>query len=1324
MTDNTDPFGGTAEEYVDPKNTQSAVSPEQEQNNDPFGGTAITAEPTLPDMSGVQKMVQDNLAQHPASQPVKEGEVRTPLSFSEALDAGWGSSVSGLLSRQKVPSKQMSGNEPWYSHYANIGAQMAGDFPAMVAGAGIGAAGAVETGPVGMGIFGFAGANALPAAMRGILMDSYANGDFQNFSEFVQRALPIAAETTKQWVVGAVTGATGAAGKAISGPLTALGAQAITMPTVNAALDGRAPTKQEIADGAIVMFGLHGATEGVKYVSKVYADTGVPPSQLVVDAKANPEVAKDVAARVVPKIYDAFKEPVNNDNIGVQEEKSSSQLSVDHSNHLAEDFSIFAKNGQYSPTLEGTRQAAKDFVIDQQAEHGNEHMVAIDPKTGNALSSVKGSAKREVSPDATLQQYLIDPSNSLEIHHSHPENTPLSPMDIITLAYPGQKSNTAHGINGDVSRAELTTEFKESLPNGTPRERADFMHSVIDQSVQDAHHAASEFLKNGKINIDQIDNVYSEGINRGLSRAGVINYDTSYKMGDLDPLVDEISNSVNEKVRENLTSRGIKTNGQEHTIVDRSSWFQGKQGGVGSIPEGGPTEGGQNERINGENPPELVEKSEGGGKPVEENNLSKEGASASINPLGHILNPAGQSESSAEMATAIRQGRGPSARETSVVNENLRKYSPILNKLDDQQRLDLINYIETRSKGGELNNPELQPIADTIRDIYAKMADKIQEIKPNVGLIEDYFTHSYKNIPAAKKFFGDFVAKQGTERNLKQRTIPTLKEAIEYGLEPKTTNPLETVINYVAGMNNLIAAHKTLEIAQEGGIADYFRRNQQPEGWVPLNGNLSEKGNKILYAPEDAARVYNNDISNRATGPLGSIADIVQKSTNFVDKLLLGMSGYHGVLTTISSAASDVDRAIFGGTPLERAKNIASAAMVVPVRNLRLGTDIENAYLGKDSLSPGLQNALDLAIKNNAINVKQQDYWKAGPAKDYVDSFKNGTLLSEFKQAGQEIKERPLVGTAKVLGNELGKVMDTLSKPLFDVYIPRMKNAALIQETHDWLRDNPDATEKEKDRAVQDIGNSVDNRFGEMMRDNLFWHQYTRQSLQLALLSYSWVTGGIRSLGGGPDAIMAVLGKKQLSSNAKYLFGMAVTYALMNGSYTYLKTGQPPDNFMDLIYPRTGGLYPSGKEERVVLPSHIGQYTQFLLHGYKELGNEANPAIKTALELVNNKDFRGMPITNENNPWYGTQMWEDYLQHTFHQIEPIGIKTFLQGQKVKSNISIGESLLGIRQAPMEVADPAAYKKMMEKVNDLAYEKKLKADVRMKKQYQNTEEEQP
>lgn len=730
-------------------------------------------------------------------------------------------------------------------------------------------------------------------------------------------------------------------------------------------------------------------------------------------------------------------------------------------------------------------------------------------------------------------------------------------------------------------------------------------------------------------------------------------------------------------------------------------------------------------------------------KTAPESILSKEGPQASINPLGHIFNPSGQSESSADMATAIRQGRGPAAQRTAEYADQLQKYSKAANSLDKDQQLDMIHYIEKQGEEGHVPD-SLKPAADDIARIYKEMLQKAKEVFPDMGNISGYFTHQYTDESAAKKFYKDFSAKQGSARNLQEREFPTLKDAMKEGLEPKTTNPIETVMTYVRNMNNLIAAHESLKLAQEAGIADYFKRGQQPDGWVPLNGNLSEKGGgayldkfgnpryespKTLYAPEDAARVYNNDVSEKATGPLGSIIDNVNHANNFVSKLTLGLSGYHAVATTMASMSSDVGRLLTGGE--NTGGSFASALLSTLPDSLLdktgigsdvgLGAKIENAYLGRDQLPDHLQKVLDLAIKNNAIAVKQQDYWKAGPAKDWVDSFKNGTLLSEFKQSGQEIKQSPLTGTAKVIASEVGRAMDTITKPLFDVYIPRMKNAALIQEGHDWLQKHPDATPAEQDKAIQDIGNSIDNRFGEMMRDNLFWHQYTRQTLQMGLLSYSWVTGAARMLGGVTDAGMAMVGKKELSSNAKYLMGMAATYAVINGVRTYIGTGKPPDDWKDFVWPRTGGTTPQGQPERELLPGHIGQFTNYLHDGIAELGNEASPGLKLLYHVLANKDFRGLPITNDNNPWYNEQRWEDYLKYTLHEVEPIGLKNFIMGQKNGSHISSAENILGARQAPQFITDPEGYKKMMEAINNKAYQKKTKSDQRMESQYTHEEE---
>lgn len=696
-------------------------------------------------------------------------------------------------------------------------------------------------------------------------------------------------------------------------------------------------------------------------------------------------------------------------------------------------------------------------------------------------------------------------------------------------------------------------------------------------------------------------------------------------------------------------------------------------------------------------------------------NLSKESESASINPLAHIFNPANQSEASRDMATALRQAKGPASHDTALIQEDLRPYAKDTAKLSPEQQMGLINYMENRSKGAEISDPKLQKLADLIRDIYSKMAAKVQETFPDVGLREDYFTHQYKDEDAARKFFSDFVAAQGSERNLRERVFPTLSDAIAAGLEPKTTNPIETVMTYVSNMNNLIAANRAVELAQDFGVADYFKKGQQPDGWVPLNGNLSDKNGKTLYAPEDAARVYNNDISEKASGPVGKILDVIQQTTNFANKLVLGLSGYHFTATTMATMSSDMGRALTGGTLAERAGDVGKAA-IAPISSVLRGSRAINAYLGRDSLSPEMQRSLDLAIKNNAIAVKQQDYWKAGPAKDFVDAFRAGTLLTDAKGVVENIKEHPVTGPIKAIIDGVGSTMDTVSKPLFDVYIPRIKNAALLDEIHDWLQKNPDADEKTTDRAVQDIGNSIDNRFGEMMRDNLFWHQYLRQTMQTLFLSYSWMTGAARMLKGIPDAGMAIVGKKGLTSNARYLMGMAVTYAVVNGVRNYIGTGQGPQSWKDLVFPQTGGKNPDGSPEREILPGHTGQFYNYLTEGIGELGNETSPLLKNTAELITNRDYRNLPITNDNNSWFTEQKWDDYYHHVLDQYTPIGFKNLEKGQKIGSNISTLESILGARAAGKRISNPEDYKEMMTKVNDREWKKKLSADKKAAAQY--------
>ncbi|CAB3754533.1 hypothetical protein LMG29660_02333 [Burkholderia puraquae] len=157
------------------------------------------------------------------------------MSVGQAIDAGWQSSVTGLISRGKAPDVSMQPGQPWYKRFAANVAQFAGDAPAAMVGAAGGALGGSETGP-GAAVTAMAGAFALPTALRMTLMDAYVKGDFKSPSDFWDRFEPILGETLKSYITGAAAGAaTGAVGSALAQSAPAVRSLAQSAATVGTA---------------------------------------------------------------------------------------------------------------------------------------------------------------------------------------------------------------------------------------------------------------------------------------------------------------------------------------------------------------------------------------------------------------------------------------------------------------------------------------------------------------------------------------------------------------------------------------------------------------------------------------------------------------------------------------------------------------------------------------------------------------------------------------------------------------------------------------------------------------------------------------------------------------------------------------------------------------------------------------------------------------------------------------------------------------------------------------------------------------------------------
>jgi hypothetical protein len=232
-----------------------------------------------------------------------DGEPTPITDFMGALEAGFQGSITGLLARGKNPDTVLAEDAPRMSRIASSLGQLAGDVPAMVGGAIAGAGGGPVTAT--------AGAFALPAGMRKVITDAYANGSAETFEEVWDRISGALIETGKGWITGAATGVAGkAAGMLPIASPTAktaatIASEVTTMVTVGKALEGQVPNANDFIDAAVVIGGVKGAVKTAGKIRDVYNRAGVKPDDMIADMEQDVTIGQDFVAEniEIPRAY-------------------------------------------------------------------------------------------------------------------------------------------------------------------------------------------------------------------------------------------------------------------------------------------------------------------------------------------------------------------------------------------------------------------------------------------------------------------------------------------------------------------------------------------------------------------------------------------------------------------------------------------------------------------------------------------------------------------------------------------------------------------------------------------------------------------------------------------------------------------------------------------------------------------------------------------------------------------------------------------------------------------------------------------------------------
>lgn len=650
-----------------------------------------------------------------------------------------------------------------------------------------------------------------------------------------------------------------------------------------------------------------------------------------------------------------------------------------------------------------------------------------------------------------------------------------------------------------------------------------------------------------------------------------------------------------------------------------------------------------------------------------------------------VFIPASRGQEAKSTALTIRAETGLAARKYEQAVESTREFSKQIMRLPESKRMDFIDRIESGTPQGD---PSLQRAANTLRQMLDDARGQVQALGTNKlqHFIENYFPHIWEDSTKAGNWLARIFGKrplEGPKSFLKKRTIPTTAEGLKQGLKPITDNPVELTLLKLREMNRYVMAHRIIQQMKADGLARFVRATRTPpEGWIKIDdriatvfGGVDAEGalriRGYYYAPEPAAKVINNYLSPGLRGK--TIYDAYQGLANLMNQAQLGISAFHLGFTSMDAMVSKGAlgiRQLAASKPIKAIQSFVSLP-IAPISNYIRGSKVLRAYLNPTSSSGQM-----LAIADSVA--------RAG-GRVRMDSFYKNSSVESFQLALRRM--RPLSAGFR----SIPAALEVFSKPVMENIVPRQKLGIFADiARHELEQLGPNATEAQVREVMSKAWDSVDNRMGQLVYDNLFWKKTLKDTLMATTRSVGWNLGTIRELGGGA----ADLARLRLTNRSAYLIALPATVALLGAVIQYLYTGKGPDELKDYFYPEMGRKNPDGSIERVQLPSYMKDIFAYTRDPYHTIKHKLHPLLSMTADMLENKDFYGDEIRNPNDP--AVKQLEQLAIHAAEQFVPFGIRNAQEEmQRGQPASVIAPNFIGITPAPRNVVRSEAQNLMME-----------------------------
>ncbi len=699
--------------------------------------------------------------------------------------------------------------------------------------------------------------------------------------------------------------------------------------------------------------------------------------------------------------------------------------------------------------------------------------------------------------------------------------------------------------------------------------------------------------------------------------------------------------------------------------------------------------------------------------------------------IRELLSPASVDAQSKQQGGIVRENAAELARKDVQARAALKAASKALSKQSDAENLDFMHRMET---GVAQKTPELDGFSRLIRAAINQRVDQVQALGNGKlqHLIQNYFPHLWTpdsvaaltGKPGGGGTWGRIFGKrplEGSKSFLKARSIPTIREGIAKGLVPISYNPVELTLAKLHEMDKYVMGQKILGEMKDNGLVKYVKATERaPEYYTKIDDRIAQvtsirpdstfgnppnsttvKGMPELvirghyYAPDPVARILNNYLSPGLAG--NPAYDMWRKSGNLLNMAQLGFSGYHATFTGIDSATSKLALGIeqmSRGNPLRGLGNIAKGIggniWYNPIENFLRGSRVLKEYTTPGSVGGETAKIVEALVKSGG-RVRMDRFYSNSAMEGFWKALKSGNIFGASTRSP-------------------GAIIEAINHPLMEIIVPRMKLGIFADMAKYEMEKNPNGDMRE---IMGKLWDSVDNRMGQMVYDNLFWNKVLKDLSMASVRSVGWNLGTIRELGGAAVDSATVVkrmkaGDPVVTHKMAYAMALPIMVGTLGAMYQYSMTGKGPQELKDYFLPLTGRTNPDGSPERVVMPSYmkdvlpIGKaYSNNGIRGaVDKVGqmalNKANPIISMISQMLHNKDYYGTEIANHDDPV--VKQAEDYAKFIGSQFVPFTARNFSKMENPTTGTAIS-SFFGMQKPNAELMRTKAMQRMSDYYSD-------------------------